>query len=229
MQLDTVLGRASARKERRLLIGLRRESTACVRIPPWAELGCARTVSRSHRHIAAAGTAALREKVFNPCPNDFIPDTAGALYVAATVKTKNSNASNLEPGGSRQRLAELREALLKLHKTLLESERISYEASFGKISSPYQFLHLLTSDPWFAWLVPVTQLLTAMDEMLDAKEPLTVAGVEDLTHRMKTLLVPSETGDGFARHYDEALQRNPDVLFAHVTTAKLLRAAAAGK
>lgn len=123
----------------------------------------------------------------------------------------------------RERLTALRMALLHLHKTLLEAERISYEASFGKISSPYQFLHLLTNDPWFAWLAPVTQLIAVMDEMLDAKEPLTVAGVEDLASRMKTLLVPTEAGEGFSRHYDEALQRNPDVLFAHVTTTKLLR------
>jgi len=135
-------------------------------------------------------------------------------------------SSHLEPAGLRQRLMGLREALLHLHKSLLESERISYEAAFGKISSPYQFLHLLTSDPWFAWLAPVTQLLAAMDEMLDAKEPLTAAGVEDLARQMKLLLIPTEGGEGFSRHYDEALQRNPDVLFAHVTATKLMRAQA---
>ena len=142
---------------------------------------------------------------------------------------ENSNSSNLEPDGVRERLTRLREALLHLHKTLLESERVSYEASFGKIASPYQFLHLLTNDPWFAWLTPVTQLLTAMDELLDAKEPLTAAGVNDLEARIKLLLVPTEEGEGFSRHYDEVLQRDPDVLFAHVATAKLVRAAAAGK
>ena len=128
-----------------------------------------------------------------------------------------------EPAGARQRLLSLREALLHLHKTLLDAERSSYEASFGKIASPYQFLHLLTNDPWFAWLAPVTQLLAVMDEMLDAKEPLTAAGVEELARRMKTLLVPSEVGEGFSRHYDEALQRSPDVLFAHAAAAKLIR------
>lgn len=136
---------------------------------------------------------------------------------------EHSNPSNPEPAGVRERLTALREALLQLHKALLESERGSYEASFGKIASPYHFLHLLTSDPWFAWLTPVTQMIAAMDAMLDAPEPLTAAGVEDLSHRLKTLLVPTEGGEGFSRHYDEALQRNPEVLFAHVTMAKLIR------
>ena len=145
------------------------------------------------------------------------------------MNTEASNQPGPEPAGRRQRLTELRATLLYLHKSLLEAERISYEASFGKISSPYQFLHLLTNDPWFAWLTPVTHLLAAMDSSLDAKEPLTTAGVEELAGQMKTLLVPSETGEGFSRHYDEALQRNPDVLFAHVAAAKLLRAQSAGK
>jgi hypothetical protein len=173
-----------------------------------------------------SGTAALPKHIWNLRLNDFIADTTVALYVAITVKMKNSNSLNLEPDGVRERLARLREVLLQLHKALLESERVGYEASFGKIASPYQFLHLLTNDPWFAWLAPVTQLLAAMDEMLDAKEPLTAAGVEDLARQMKLLLIPTEGGEGFSRHYDEALQRNPDVLFAHVTATKLMRAQA---
>ena len=108
------------------------------------------------------------------------------------MKIEASNLSGPEPAGLRQRLTELRAAVLHLHKTLLEAERISYEASFGKISSPYQFLHLLTNDPWFAWLAPVTQLLMAMDERLDAKEPLTVAGVEALVQQTKEIGDPQD-------------------------------------
>ncbi|MGA2787745.1 MAG: hypothetical protein ABSF60_09475 [Verrucomicrobiota bacterium] len=124
----------------------------------------------------------------------------------------------------RQRLSELREAMLLLHKTLLESERVTYEATFGKIQSPYKFLTLVMDDPWFAWLTPMTQLITAMDEMLDAKKkPLTVAGVDAVVDRIKTLLVATEGGEGFSRHYDEALQRNPDVVLAHAAVGKLIR------
>ncbi len=128
-----------------------------------------------------------------------------------------------EPAGSRSRLNELRDALLPLHKALLESERISYEATFGKISSPYQFLKLLTEDPWFAWLSPMTRLIAAIDERLDAKVPLSAADVDTLVNQAKKLLVATEAGEGFSRHYDEALQRTPDVVFAHATVAKLLR------
>jgi hypothetical protein len=128
-----------------------------------------------------------------------------------------------EPAGIRQRLTELRDALLRLHKALMESERISYEQTFGKISSLFTFLKLLTEDPWFAWFRPVSQLIAAMDEKLDAKEPLTATVVNELISQAKTMLVPTESGEGFSKHYDEALQRDPDVVFAHAAVAKLIR------
>jgi hypothetical protein len=53
---------------------------------------------------------------------------------------------------------------------------------------------------------------------------LTVAGVAAVAERVKALLVATEGGEGFSRHYDEALQRNPDVVLAHAAVAKLIRA-----
>ena len=53
----------------------------------------------------------------------------------AAVKEENSNPP--APASLRTRLTEVREALLRLHKALLESERASYEQTFGKIASPY--------------------------------------------------------------------------------------------
>jgi hypothetical protein len=139
------------------------------------------------------------------------------------VRTEPTTQPGPEPADARARLQALREALLHLHKSLLDSERISYEATFGHISSPYQFLHLLTNDPWFAWLAPVTQLITAADELLDAKEPLTAAGVDAVFKQAESLLVATADGEGFSRHYDEALQRSPDVIFAHAAAAKMIR------
>jgi hypothetical protein len=132
----------------------------------------------------------------------------------------------LEPEGVRDRLNQLRESLLQLHKALLQSERITYEAAFGKITSPYHFLQLLTNDPWFAWLSPVTHLITTVDEMLDAHEPLTMPGVEAVVREARELLVASENGEGFSRHYDVALQGNPEVVFAHAATARVMRQSA---
>src|ERR1043166_7493296 len=120
-----------------------------------------------------------------------------------------------EPEGIRDRLETLRTSLLRLHKALVDSERVEYEKTIGKIQSPSQFLQLLTSDPWFAWLSPLSQLIVSMDELLDAKEPLTSGNVEALVNQSQRLLVATESGDGFSKHYYEALQRDPDVVLAH--------------
>ena len=132
-------------------------------------------------------------------------------------KTKTS----LEPEGVRQRLVDLRQAVLDLHKALIDSERISYEKIVGEIQSPNHFLQLLTKDPWFAWLHPLSQLIVASDEALDGKEPLTIAGTDALVRELDRLITPSESGEGFGRHYFEALQRDPDVVLAHARVTKL--------
>src|SRR5215469_3772058 len=105
-----------------------------------------------------------------------------------------------EPEGIRQRLTDLRVALLKLHKALVDSERVGYEKTMGKIQSASHFLQLLTNDPWFAWLHPLSQLIVAMDEALDAEEPLTVGRVDALAKQSKLMLVVSENNDGFSGH-----------------------------
>jgi hypothetical protein len=135
------------------------------------------------------------------------------------MKKKTTTAT--EPEGIRQCLTELRHALLKLHKALVDSERVGYERTMGKIQSPNHFLQLLTNDPWFAWLRPLSQLIVAMDEALDAKEPLTAAKVDALVHQSKLLLVASENSDGFPGHYFQALQRDPDVVLTHAEVVKL--------
>ena len=134
---------------------------------------------------------------------------------------ENIARAKAEPPGYRQRLDALRGSLLNLHKALVDSERVEYERTIGKIQSPNHFLHLLTSDPWFAWLSPLSQLIVSMDEALDKKEPLTVASVDALIGQSRRLLLPSETGEGFSTHYHEALQRDPDVVLAHGEVSRL--------
>jgi hypothetical protein len=128
---------------------------------------------------------------------------------------KQTKKSPNQPPGDPQRLKAIRGPLLALHKTLVESERVEYEKTIGKIQSPNHFLQLLTNDPWFAWLSPLSQLIVSIDEALDAKEPATASEIEVLLKESIRLLTPSETGSGFSQHYFEAMQRDPDVVLAH--------------
>jgi hypothetical protein len=119
-----------------------------------------------------------------------------------------------------QRLREFRDALLSLHKALIESERETYEKTGAAIESPNHFLQLLMNDPWFAWLQPLSQLIVAMDEAMQGKKPASDADADMFLRQARSLLVASEEGTGFARHYHEALQRDPTVVMAHADAAK---------
>ena len=119
------------------------------------------------------------------------------------------------PEGTRERLQTLRTGLLRLHKTLLDSEREAYERDVARITSRGQLLELVLNDPWFAWLHELSRFIVAIDEYLDAKEPQPDSEGERLLARARALVAPSEWGTGFTRKYFEAMQRDPGVVLAH--------------
>jgi len=119
-------------------------------------------------------------------------------------------------------LADLRNGLLKLHKTLLDSERARYERDIQRINSSGQLLSLVLHDPFFAWLHELSELIVLIDETLDAEEPATASEAGRLLAQARTLLTPAESGKGFRKEYFEALQRDPDVVIAHGAAMKVL-------
>jgi hypothetical protein len=132
------------------------------------------------------------------------------------------NSGNGAQDATQQRLTDLRNGLLRLHKTLLESERATYEHDVAKITSPGHLLGLVMDDPWFAYLRELSGLVVAIDERMDAKDPATAAEAEEFVRQARRLLTPAEEGRGFEKRYFEALQRDPDVIIAHAAMVRLL-------
>lgn len=132
----------------------------------------------------------------------------------------SSSGSSLDP--IQQRLTELRDGLLRLHKTLLDSERARYERDIARISSSGELLKLVLYDPWFAWLHELSEFVVLIDETLDAEEPPAGIEAERLIAQTWDLLAPDEMGTGYRRRYFEALQRDPDVVLEHGKMRKLL-------
>lgn len=130
---------------------------------------------------------------------------------------------------TKQRLTDLRNGLLGLHKTLLDSERGTYERDIARIGSSGELLKLVLYDPWFAWLHELSEFVVLIDETLDeiddtrdAAEAPPAIDAERLIAQAWELLAPNETGVGFAKRYFEALQRDPDVVLAHARMRKVL-------
>ncbi len=120
-----------------------------------------------------------------------------------------------------QLLSELRIRLLRLHKLLLDTERITYEQVRGQVSSG-EMLQLAIDHNQFAWLHRLSKLIMQIDVLLDADEPITSEAISVLFTDIRTLLTPDQLGDDFALKYDAAFQRNPDVVLAHADVVTLL-------
>jgi hypothetical protein len=117
---------------------------------------------------------------------------------------------------TRERLNRLAKALLRLHKSLLDSEKAAYERDIERITSTGQYLGLVLNDPWFAWLRDLSQFIVLVDETADSKEiPATPEDADRLVQRARELVSPSENGNGFQRKYYETMQRDPGVVLAH--------------
>jgi hypothetical protein len=115
----------------------------------------------------------------------------------------------------RERLTNLRDGLLKLHKALLDSERAAYERDVARITSTGQYFNLVLHDPWFGWLHELSEFIVLIDETLDFEDPATPEDADRLIQRARELIAPSENGATFARSYYEAMQRDPGAVLAH--------------
>ena len=123
---------------------------------------------------------------------------------------------------TREQLTRVRTSLLRLHKTLLEFERAGYERERGTIANSYAFLQLVMSDPWFAWLRQLSELIVEMEELLATKETPKEGTAVALTQQASILLTPAESGSEFQKKYFAAMQQSPDVVLAHSEFAGLL-------
>jgi hypothetical protein len=123
----------------------------------------------------------------------------------------------------RQLLVDLRRALLHLHKTLLEWERTSYERVHGRTPAA-EFLKVIVTDPQFAWLRPMSELIVRMDESLeiDALDGPEV-DVAWIVAQVRTFTTPDEAGTVYAQRYHTALQEHPDAVLAHRNVTALLK------
>jgi catechol 2,3-dioxygenase len=150
-----------------------------------------------------------------------------ALFAAAAAPRPTDDTGSpyaLMTEQNRARLRELRGKLLQLHKVLLDDTRVAYEMDRGRVSSNASLLQLVISDPWFAWLHSLSELVVRIDETVETDSPATDADAATLIDQVEKLLTASETGEGFQRRYYDALQRQPAVVLAHADVRRVIKA-----
>lgn len=120
----------------------------------------------------------------------------------------------------RGRLRELSARLTKLHRVLLDRERRRYEDRRGSIPSG-ELLHLVMTDPQFAWLRSLSTMIAQIDALVDADDPITEVTFTSVSQGAYRLLRSGGSGE-FQLKYRDALQDSPDVVMAHADASRLL-------
>ena len=118
-------------------------------------------------------------------------------------------------------LDKLRHALLELHKTLLDAQRIRYERENGRVESRGELLDLVLRDASFEWLRVLSALIARLDELAAVDDKDVSAEMRGVVDRLRTL-VRFEGNRGFTDPYREIIEAVPDALVAHVQLSRLL-------
>lgn len=128
------------------------------------------------------------------------------------------------PRLAEQHLRQLRAALLRLHKALLDFERVQYEQVHGRVPSSGALFRLVVDHEWFSWLRPISQLIVQVDEALATQEPVPPEQMQGLVDTARRLTRPAEAGTPQAQRYFQAIQRDPNIALLHSDVANLLAA-----
>ena len=117
-------------------------------------------------------------------------------------------------------LLEAAAALREVHRVLVRAVRFQYERDVAPVGGPGHLLRLLTEDPYFAWLHPMSELIVDLDSLLaqELLPPGTVAGVRMEVDRLST------AGSPFWEKYAAFLQSEPQVAVAHGSLRQALKA-----
>ena len=115
----------------------------------------------------------------------------------------------------------LRRALLELHKTLLDAQRVRYERENGRVESRGELLELVLQDASFEWLRVLSALIARLDELAEVDDKDVSGEMRGVIDKLRTL-VRFEGSSGFTGPYREIVEAVPDALVAHVQLSRLL-------
>ncbi len=129
-----------------------------------------------------------------------------------------NNETNLLPDhlkdATRTQLDQVSRALLRLHKSLLDDERIIYEAAHGPVS-PNDMFRLALGHPQFMWLGRLLSLIAQLDDAASVRRPATEAQAQSLLTEARALLQLEYEDQTFVERLQLALARSTDATDKH--------------
>ena len=115
----------------------------------------------------------------------------------------------------------LRRALLDLHRSLLQAQRIETERFGGRMTAS-EVLQAASEDLRFDWLKSLSGPIAQLDEAHAAGE---AERADQAVAVIRGLIDPPDPATAFGMRYRRALQESPDVVLAHRDATAALRRA----
>ena len=138
-----------------------------------------------------------------------------AKFYARTMHTPDDETR----AALREALRETSRALIPLHRALIEATKSDYSFAYEPVTHPTQLFRLVSEDPFFAWLRPITSLIVEIDEM--ARRDFETAEVAAVAARVEKLFGSSPDSE-FATRYVPILQRDVDAASGHAAVRKAI-------
>lgn len=121
-----------------------------------------------------------------------------------------SNETDQLKETTRARLDQVSAALLRLHKALLDDERVIYETVHGQVTSPHEMFRLVLSHPQFTWLGKISSLIALIDEAASVRRPATETNAQALLAEALTLLKLESEDKTFVERLQRVLKRGAE-------------------
>lgn len=108
-------------------------------------------------------------------------------------------------------LSQTRASAVAVHAALLETTRRGWERRHGRVPDNTTLLRLITDDPEFAWLAPLTSLIASLDEAMHDGTPESLQRAQRVAQAIVDLLRADESGSPFQARYYRELNASPEL------------------
>jgi hypothetical protein len=120
------------------------------------------------------------------------------------------------------RIDQVRHALLDLHKSMIDAQRIVYERQHGRIGTTSEFLGLVLEHPQFEWIRELSALIAQLDEWREDIDQASDHELEDILAMLRSLMQRDGPNAAFTQRYWEMIDATPEVLVSHVKLWRMI-------
>lgn len=120
------------------------------------------------------------------------------------------------------RVEALRHALLELHKSMLDAQRIEYERAYGRVETRGEFLGLVLNHAEFEWLRLLSALIAQLDEWAEGQDAESEGELDGIIQALRGLIRRDGVNPAFSARYWQMVEGEPAVTVAHVKTWRLV-------